>query len=237
MSEGGSWEVLRGDAVELIEDVETGSADLVFADWPFDCQDGRTDYREFSEVLVGEIGRVASGQGNVLVINNPHNIFKTLDLYQEKFNLRNTISLIRKGAFHPAHHFGFQHNQALVLYKGDVEEKWNGPSENHESDFYTDVMEYQNTYSGPEGFHPQAIPEDLSDLFVELLTDSGDLVVDVFAGSGTVGVSSVKNGRDYIGFEYDEEYCKMARKRIRGNQYKEPSIEEEIEKQKGALEY
>jgi DNA modification methylase len=45
--------------------------------------------------------------------------------------------------------------------------------------------------------------------------DSGRcLVLDPFAGSGTVGVVARWHGRDFIGIELNAEYCEMARRRI-----------------------
>jgi DNA modification methylase len=40
------------------------------------------------------------------------------------------------------------------------------------------------------------------------------VILDPFFGSGTTGVVAVENGRDYIGIELNEKYCKMASERI-----------------------
>ena len=39
-------------------------------------------------------------------------------------------------------------------------------------------------------------------------------VLDPFLGSGTVGFVALMQDRKYIGIELNEEYCKLARKRI-----------------------
>ena len=45
--------------------------------------------------------------------------------------------------------------------------------------------------------------------------DSGrSLVLDPFAGSGTVGVVARWHGRNFVGIELNAEYCAMARHRI-----------------------
>ena len=41
-------------------------------------------------------------------------------------------------------------------------------------------------------------PESLPSMCINLLTYKGDLVVDPFMGSGTTGVSAVKNDREFI---------------------------------------
>ena len=47
------------------------------------------------------------------------------------------------------------------------------------------------------------------------------LVLDPFAGSGTVGVVALKHGRVFVGIELNEEYARMARNRIRKYTLKE----------------
>lgn len=42
----------------------------------------------------------------------------------------------------------------------------------------------------------------------------GDLVLDPFAGSGTVGVVALRHG--FLGLELNPAYCEMARRRIAG---------------------
>ncbi|MGB2798492.1 MAG: site-specific DNA-methyltransferase, partial [Dehalococcoidia bacterium] len=43
------------------------------------------------------------------------------------------------------------------------------------------------------------------------------LVLDPFAGSGTVGVVAWKLGRDFVGFDLNPGYCEMANRRIQGS--------------------
>ena len=44
---------------------------------------------------------------------------------------------------------------------------------------------------------------------------SGDTVVDPFCGTGTTMIAAMKSGRNSIGVEIDQEYCKMAEDRLR----------------------
>lgn len=64
------------------------------------------------------------------------------------------------------------------------------------------------------GRHPTQKPLALVERFVLACTNPGDLIVDPFTGSGTTGVAAITNGRNFLGFEVDEEYVKLARKRI-----------------------
>jgi DNA modification methylase len=54
--------------------------------------------------------------------------------------------------------------------------------------------------------HPARFPAKLPEFFIKLLTDPGDLVVDIFAGSNTTGAVAEREGRRWIAFELDLSY-------------------------------
>jgi len=65
-----------------------------------------------------------------------------------------------------------------------------------------------------EMIHPCPKPLKLFYWLVDRLTDVGDLVVDPFLGSGTTAVACKQLGRDFIGFEINQEYVDIANKRL-----------------------
>lgn len=207
--------LILGDCIEEMKKIPDKSIDLIFADYPFNCQDGRKDYIDFINLTVNEVNRISKDISNLVVINTPHSIFKTSHFYHD-WTLINGIALIRKGALRPAWHFGFQHNYCLILNKGNVKNKWNGTKINHDKTFPTDVIEYQNGYrgKGKDCFHPQAIPLDLTKKFVAYLSNKDDTILDTFLGSGTTGVACKELSRNFIGIEINEKYYRMAKNRI-----------------------
>lgn len=63
--------------------------------------------------------------------------------------------------------------------------------------------------------HSATFPEALPAWFIKLFTCPGDVVLDPFAGSGTTALAAAKMGRRYLGIEIIEEYCQLARKKLR----------------------
>lgn len=54
--------------------------------------------------------------------------------------------------------------------------------------------------------HPARFPSALPEFFIKLLTDEGDLVVDIFGGSNTTGWAAEKLNRHWLSFELSQEY-------------------------------
>ena len=63
--------------------------------------------------------------------------------------------------------------------------------------------------------HPAPFPVELPHRCIQLYTYLGDIVLDPFAGSGTTCVAAAQDGRHYIGYEIDQDYCSLAEARLR----------------------
>jgi len=59
--------------------------------------------------------------------------------------------------------------------------------------------------SGVKG-HPARFPEKLPEFFIKFLTDPGDLVLDIFAGSNTTGSVAERLERRWLSFDLDRTY-------------------------------
>ena len=62
--------------------------------------------------------------------------------------------------------------------------------------------------------HPGVFPAQLARDHITTWTNPGDVVLDPMCGSGTTLAEAVKAGRDAIGIDISESYCKMARQML-----------------------
>jgi len=62
--------------------------------------------------------------------------------------------------------------------------------------------------------HPAPFPVELPYRCIELYTFSNEVVLDPFMGSGQTALAALKAGRNFVGYELNEEYIKLARKRV-----------------------
>jgi DNA modification methylase len=67
------------------------------------------------------------------------------------------------------------------------------------------------------GAHFAVMPEALVEPCVIAGSSPGDLVLDPFAGSGTVGVVALRHERDFVGVELNPDYAAIAEARIAGD--------------------
>lgn len=65
-----------------------------------------------------------------------------------------------------------------------------------------------------KGAHFAVMPEAVVEPCILASSRPGDTVLDPFSGSGTVGVVSLKNNRNYVGIELNPEYAQLSSKRI-----------------------
>jgi len=67
--------------------------------------------------------------------------------------------------------------------------------------------------------HPAPFPIELPYRLIQLYTFKDEVVLDPFCGSGSACIAAIKTGRHYIGYDIEEEYVRLAERRIR--EYKE----------------
>lgn len=74
------------------------------------------------------------------------------------------------------------------------------------------------SWEGPtelSGLHPCEKPVWLMREIVTASTNPGDTILDPFAGSFTTGVAALAEGRNFIGIEQSEDYCRVGEARLK----------------------
>lgn len=73
--------------------------------------------------------------------------------------------------------------------------------------------------------HPAPFPVELPEQLIRLYTYADDLVLDPFMGSGSALVAAARLGRRYVGYDLDENYVEIARRRVA---QEAPSVSPEV---------
>ncbi len=79
---------------------------------------------------------------------------------------------------------------------------------------FSDGMWYINPETKRNG-HPAPFPEELIYRLIKFYSYKGNIILDMFGGTGTVALVSYKNNRKFIHIDISREYCKTAKERLK----------------------
>lgn len=77
----------------------------------------------------------------------------------------------------------------------------------------TNVLEF-DFENGENGYHEAQKPIRLLEYLIKLTTLDNQIVLDPFVGSGSTAIACKRLGRQFIGFEINDEYIEIANKRL-----------------------
>ena len=108
------------------------------------------------------------------------------------------------------------HEYCLVFSKDGMSKGVKGKSTLEKEEFMDSTLSIWNINPAraKKIGHPAPYPVELVERFINLYSYEKDLVLDPFIGSGTTAIAANNLGRNYIGYEVNEEYCQLANKRI-----------------------
>jgi site-specific DNA-methyltransferase (adenine-specific) len=122
------------------------------------------------------------------------------------FNIRMML-VLNKNRFGLGYGFRNQHELVLVLEKGK-------PTYN-DNDF-SNIMNFK-VIEHNQNTHPHEKPESILRKMIKHSTQEGDLVLDCFMGSGSTGIACKQLNRRFIGFEIEEKWVLLGKKRLSQN--------------------
>jgi len=183
-------------------------------------------YDEFTEAWLHECHRVMKNTGSIWVIGTYHNIFRVGTILQNTgFWILNDIVWIKTN---PMPNFrGTRFNNAhetLIWATKSMTSKYTFHYRTMKS--FNDDLQMRSDWlipicNGAERVkengrkaHSTQKPEELLYRIILASSNPGDLVLDPFAGSGTTAAVAKRLGRNFIGFEREMNYVRLARKRV-----------------------
>jgi len=206
-------------------------------------------YREFLKRVWKEVYRVLVPGGRACInIANlgrkpyiPLHAFIVEDMLDLGFLMRGEIIWNKASSASPSTAWGSWlsaanptlrdiHEYILVFSKGvfsreNVNRRRSTISREEFLEFTKSVWEFSAEPARAVG-HPAPFPVELPYRLLQLYTFEGEVILDPFMGSGQAAIAAIKTNRHYVGYEINEEYVKLAERRIRNflTEYRSPKL-------------
>ena len=109
-------------------------------------------------------------------------------------------------------------HEYILIFSKDRFQRPKGERENtiQKEDFLAwtkSVWQFQAVQARKIG-HPAPFPVELPHRCIQLFTYKDDVVLDPFAGSGTTCLTALQDGRHFVGYEINPDYCQLAESRL-----------------------
>ena len=230
-------QLLHGDCLELMKSIPDGSVDMVLCDLPY----GITSRNKWDNIIPLEelwqqYNRICKLNAAIILFAQMPFGSALIESNRKNFRYEWIWQKHQGSGFLNANRMPLRaHENILVFYKklptynpqktkgkpykaksgvktstnyGSFDGSWHTDSDGER--FPTDVLKYPAVRQ----FHPTQKPVELLEYLIKTYTNEGDIVLDNCMGSGSTCVAAINTNRHYIGFELDEGYFEIAKKRI-----------------------
>jgi DNA modification methylase len=204
----------NGDMIANWEAIYGGTKKVAVEDYRPIANDG-PEANELFQSCVSEYARLLANPGCCCCCGGggPDPQFARWSLWLDKAIPFKMMVVWDKGPMGMGHHYRRSYETVLVASQGSPC-KWYDNSNRIENVIRPGYMGIAKIIPSADQ-HPTQKPIELPKHFIQLHTLPGEIVIDPFLGSGTTAVAAKQLGRQYIGIEIEERYCKIAVDRLR----------------------
>ncbi|MHC4525248.1 MAG: DNA-methyltransferase [Planctomycetota bacterium] len=237
-------QIICGDCIELLSKVKEPFVDLVFADPPFNIGYQYDHYKDtlkkdkyihWTRDWMRACVNVLKPTGSFYIaIGDEYAAHVRIIGEELGLHCRNWIIWHYTFGQQTKNKFARSHTHILYFVKDEKEFTFNDRAVRLPSDrqlIYNDKRanakgkmpdDVWNTYARVcgtfkerQGWHPCQMPELLLARIIASSSNSGDLVLDPFNGSGTTAVAAMQLGREYCGIDISKDYVKNTKQRLK----------------------
>lgn len=194
--------IYQGDCLELMKDIPDNSVDCVITDPPYGINYQSNFRKNKHSKIHGDISfPIESINECIRISKRCAYIFCRWEQIELLPKPKSVIAWIKN-------------NWSMGDLKHEHGRQWEAccffPQEQHK--FIKRIPDVIFSERTGNNLHPTEKPVKLISTLISCNT--GNIILDPFAGSGTTLVAAKQLGRKYLGFELEEKYCEIARKRL-----------------------
>lgn len=228
--------LMQGDCFEEMKSIPDNSIDLILCDPPYNLANYSTgnmrfdwrseinnDVAKWDEIpfepirLVEQFKRILSPKGNIFIFCSYNLLGKFHEAFDPEFDTfqfmvwhkTNPVPNVRKSSF--------LNSCELIVCMWNKGHTWNFTKQNEMHNFIeSPICMGTERLKNPK--HPTQKPVKILKHIINIASNPGDVVLDMFMGVGSTGVAAKLLDRRFIGIEIDEEYFKAAKERIKNTE-------------------
>lgn len=217
------------------------SIDMILCDLPYGVTDCRWDSIIPFDLLWKQYKRIIKDNGAIVLTACQPFTTKLISSQPRLFRycwywIKNMVTGFAFSKFQPLRcvedicvfykHAPTYNPQGIIVHNKPIinrgkKDKGKGSSVYHFDTLKKDTVTYVTNYPRQilnipceRGLHPTQKPVKLFEYLIKTYTNPNELVLDNCMGSGTTAVACVNTGRNYTGFEWDEEYYEVIKDRL-----------------------
>lgn len=219
-----------GDAYKLIKEIPDKSVDLIVTDPPYKVTargsagnsggmfqkkiNKKGQVFNFNDISCKEYApefyRILKEGTHCYIMTNHTNLIEMLNVFTESGFKFVKCLIWNKGNKIMGQFYMNQYEYIMFFRKGKARKINNCGT--------ADILNVDNkkTKINGKNLHDTEKPIELMEVLIENSSNENELILDPFMGIGSTGVACKKLNRNFIGFEIDEEYFRIAGQRIKG---------------------
>jgi len=232
--------IYHGDCLDIMKDIPDNYVNHIICDLPFfqvvkDDWDNQwaneKEYIDWCREIIIEYKRIIKDNGNLFLFTGRQYNRKIATILDEFFNEKRIIIWARKRNFNNTRGRALASGYEPICYYcngldgifNNVKIKPDTKRKEYIDGFLKDGITLSDVWSDIPALphnskeklpHSTQKPQKLIERLIQIGTNEGDLILDNCSGSGTLGVECIKNNRDFIMIEQNEDYYNMSLKRI-----------------------
>lgn len=183
-----------------------GRAGMDYGEWDYNF-----DQKEWIKLCAPLI----KDGGSIIVFNDWKNFsYIVEELDEQGFSMKDVIRWVKPNPMPRNTDRRYVGDFELAIWAVKDGGKWTFNKPNNTT-YLRPVYKCAGVPGGTKKIHPTQKPLKLIEDILKVHTNEGDVVLDLFTGSGTTAEACLKNNRIFIGSELDEKYYSKAMERLK----------------------
>jgi site-specific DNA-methyltransferase (adenine-specific) len=236
--------LINGECLEKMKDIPDGSIDMVLTDPPYGTTACKWDSVIPFELMWEQLNRIIKPNGAIVLFGSEpfSSALRMSNIKNYKYDckwLKSRATSFQMAKKRPMKDY----EDILVFYKkqptyyntnlvkldkpiksfrkngkgGNALNNVNTSKDRMQefTNFNKQTLKFNNEHNVGNTVHPTQKPVALLEYLIKTYTNENETVLDFTCGSGSTGVACKNLNRNFIGIELDENYFKIAEKRIR----------------------